>query len=827
MSNLRRALNSFFETSSKLTESKALDRARTEFQANPEDENARANFTKLSGPAGYPDVHEAAVAFQSALHSTAKAGHSRGWQGGEDALQALVQAAETHGVDPGLFVTKEGAGSKREHILQLARVYGGKFLPGDGRSQMWEPQAHSFPDADSAQQFADMVNNYYPATGAQVEQGSMQTNQTGDDGQPIPVNAPTFTVRFTHKSLGRPYPSGTKEHAHDVASSRSKSAPGAHHVVVDQSGEHAVTLNPDQEAHQVIQTYYGGRAVGAKSMQNKNTEQQPEIPDQDQIDQDAEVGDAADAGQAESLDFVDRFLVESSYVLGKSRKRQTMTEHRSVELNNELASASQLYKKSNIKTFGGLNENIAVDANRDVSPQGNSPHDKFVSPATREKVLRAREDEISAFAASRSIPTSNVFAAVEAAMRTGKVPDLGQYGLAGDDAVATKQFIVSNVLNIQGMEWVDYKGDVVTSDPIEETHGLSKVATSSGVNVGPQMFMKFAKRRADRLPKMEDSASYKNAGAPESSSGSVDRVSSGNAESPVSRNMTPYDLLSSNVMSKLKKIVGPGVYGYTKQELVALAREHGLVGTDESIALSREMMKLIGRDHNKKTLGGADLSEDDYALAAVQMGGKYLGYVQPHQAIYEFPSEKSAIEFANKCAAKTKSTPHVDGKRVSVDEPKMSEAGHIGYAGHAGPMAGPSPHGLALGPDKKPFTKKDKKEDASEADKILGIDADDPRSAAWPLISDEMKRLLNIEDNRFMGPGVGFTPDKSPVEEATFGGMNVGAFLGGAMMNQLAQRAPQLPPYDTSVDLRDCDRQEKLKRLRELLKKVGVRNEEK
>ena len=128
-----------------------------------------------------------------------------------------------------------------------------------------------------------------------------------------------------------------------------------------------------------------------------------------------------------------------------------------------LNEALALYQASVRRSPALMMETVNVDSNRGVTARGNSPYDKFASPETRAKVLESRMQEIAAFAQSRSIPASNLYALAEAAMRTGKIPDMGQFGLAGDDAVATKQFLISNVLNIAGLEWVDYKGD-----PVEE-----------------------------------------------------------------------------------------------------------------------------------------------------------------------------------------------------------------------------------------------------------------------------------------------------------------------------------------------------------------------
>jgi len=141
-------------------------------------------------------------------------------------------------------------------------------------------------------------------------------------------------------------------------------------------------------------------------------------------------------------------------------------------MDNGLNEALALYRASVRSAPSLMMEGLPVDSNRGVTSRGNTPHEKFASPETRAKVLEARLQEIEAFAQSRKIPTSNVYAAAESAMRTGKIPDLGQFGMAGDDAVATKQFLISNVLNVHGLEWTDYKGDPVLE--AGESEGMRK-----------------------------------------------------------------------------------------------------------------------------------------------------------------------------------------------------------------------------------------------------------------------------------------------------------------------------------------------------------------
>lgn len=72
-----------------------------------------------------------------------------------------------------------------------------------------------------------------------------------------------------------------------------------------------------------------------------------------------------------------------------------------------------------------------------------------MSPATRELVLRARMPEIMSFAEDRRIDPAVVAGVVEASMRMGRIPDLGLYGLAGDEALAVKDFVATAMLGLE------------------------------------------------------------------------------------------------------------------------------------------------------------------------------------------------------------------------------------------------------------------------------------------------------------------------------------------------------------------------------------------
>jgi len=95
--------------------------------------------------------------------------------------------------------------------------------------------------------------------------------------------------------------------------------------------------------------------------------------------------------------------------------------------------------------FRRLSENSPLEA----PVRGFSRYARDMSPATRELVLRARMPEIMAFAEDRRIDPAVVAGAVEASMRMGRIPDLGLYGLAGDEALAVKDFIATAMLGLE------------------------------------------------------------------------------------------------------------------------------------------------------------------------------------------------------------------------------------------------------------------------------------------------------------------------------------------------------------------------------------------
>lgn len=91
---------------------------------------------------------------------------------------------------------------------------------------------------------------------------------------------------------------------------------------------------------------------------------------------------------------------------------------------------------------------LTEDSPLEAPVGGHSRDAKLMSPDTRELVLHSRKTEIDKFAEDRGLKPEIVMGIAEAAMRMGKVPDLLQYGVSGDEAKAVKQFIAGEILNI-------------------------------------------------------------------------------------------------------------------------------------------------------------------------------------------------------------------------------------------------------------------------------------------------------------------------------------------------------------------------------------------
>jgi hypothetical protein len=97
----------------------------------------------------------------------------------------------------------------------------------------------------------------------------------------------------------------------------------------------------------------------------------------------------------------------------------------------------------------GFRKKLSESSPLEAPVRGFDRYSRDMSPATRELVLRARMPEIMAFAEDRRIDPAVVAGCVEASMRIGRIPDLGLYGLAGDEALAVKDFIASSMMGLE------------------------------------------------------------------------------------------------------------------------------------------------------------------------------------------------------------------------------------------------------------------------------------------------------------------------------------------------------------------------------------------
>lgn len=79
---------------------------------------------------------------------------------------------------------------------------------------------------------------------------------------------------------------------------------------------------------------------------------------------------------------------------------------------------------------------------------GFNRHMKLMPDDTRDKIMQARAQEIEAFAADRGYDLRIVMAIAEVSMRMGRVPDLRQYGVHGEEALAIRHFIAGDILNL-------------------------------------------------------------------------------------------------------------------------------------------------------------------------------------------------------------------------------------------------------------------------------------------------------------------------------------------------------------------------------------------
>jgi len=300
----------------------------------------------------------------------------------------------------------------------------------------------------------------------------------------------------------------------------------------------------------------------------------------------------------------------------------------------------------------------------------------------------------------------------------------------------------------------------------------------------------------------EEGGPYQTGGAPESANSSPAKLSAGGEPNPM--NYEKRDLLPKKIMAELRKTCGDGIYGYSREELFRLARERGLLGTEEDVQV-----------------------EHDYQGAAQRHGGKFVKYIQGNIGIYQFPSSGAAHGFAEDCSRKTTATPKVDGSMVFIDEPNLGEADGIVGASTDSTSAGsefaPNPTQYGIEDELLKGRKKVKEDTRSETDKILGIVDGDPRGDIWPKLGSSMAALLNLEDCGIYRSPRGFQMEDKPerIEEMTTSG-GMGGFIGGGMMGGMTGRTCAMPSYDDSYELPD-DPEKRIEVLKKMLGKHGLK----
>ena len=539
-------------------------------------------------------------------------------------------------------------------------------------------------------------------------------------------------------------------------------------------------------------------------------------------------------------------------------------------MNNEaLNETITLFRAMQREAPALMMENIAVDSNRGVTSRGNSQYDRYASPRTREKVLEARLQEIEAFARSRNIPTSNIYAIAETALRTGKIPDLGQFGLAGDDAVATKHFLLGNVLNLAGMEWVDYKGDVVSEVDAasDDQLDLGDIEDLDDVDQKDLERRSQLKRIRDRRAiarrrggfQMSDTAYDPSSFMMESSY--PRRIGSGRS---YQRNSTLHFHTRSAVdkvnravsRRRAKREVEDEFLQYKAdkeaekkekaKEAERRAHDRWMLGLDteeESIAVDPSMFMVEG-----STKGPYPFARKEAYYRNLPTHSLYWSAKDAHKAAKAMRGHDPTAEAYYLDDMHTILKVLKDRQREQESSKRAEESYEMGTA-YLGEEGGPyrtggAPERAPLSPSMsssggeavdnpssysevdllpKPVMKKLKAaigprvygyprhelirlarsmglistEEAidyrSEADRILGIDKNDPRAEAWPKVSEEMRKLLNLESVCvFQKPVHSFDiPDDygvNDLEEMTLSS-GVGGFMGGGI-GQISRMPP-------------------------------------
>lgn len=133
-------------------------------------------------------------------------------------------------------------------------------------------------------------------------------------------------------------------------------------------------------------------------------------------------------------------------------KRNRAQGHTSKADNDWMYKNINPYYRKLVAAAKGRAENVQVSASllrEDGGVTGGyNRYQKLMPDDTRDKIMQARAQEIEAFAADRGYDLRIVMAIAEVSMRMGRVPDLRQYGVYGEEALAIRHFIAGDILNL-------------------------------------------------------------------------------------------------------------------------------------------------------------------------------------------------------------------------------------------------------------------------------------------------------------------------------------------------------------------------------------------
>lgn len=149
----------------------------------------------------------------------------------------------------------------------------------------------------------------------------------------------------------------------------------------------------------------------------------------------------------------------------------------------------QNMSKSNLRESIRAFRNLAENSPLEAPVAGFNRHLRDMSPVTRDMVLKGHMPEIMAFAEDRRIDAGIVVGIAEATMRLGRIPDVGMYGLAGDEALAVKHFLADTILNVA-------EDEVQMLNAVLEDASMSPKAKHMKLASDYKKLAEFHKRRA-------------------------------------------------------------------------------------------------------------------------------------------------------------------------------------------------------------------------------------------------------------------------------------------------------------------------------------------